>query len=218
MEKINKNIKTVIKGLLTGLFLQMAIGPVFFYIINITLQNQISNAMLAVLAVTLADYIYIILALFGLGELMSKQKCNRWLTLVSSIVLLTFGTIIINKASPLNNISNINNFDNGLKTFFNVFILTFSSPVTIIFWTSVFTTKALEHNYKRKELFIFGLSAGMATPLFLSTTVYLFSIIKTNIPSIIIYYANIIVGTVLILYGIIRLISKYCKKNKFIKI
>ena len=54
-------MKQIISGLLTGLFLQLAVGPVFFYIFSITIDSNYRNGLFAVLAVTLADYIYITL-------------------------------------------------------------------------------------------------------------------------------------------------------------
>ena len=34
-------MKTLLRGLATGMFLQMAVGPVFFYILSITLNSDI---------------------------------------------------------------------------------------------------------------------------------------------------------------------------------
>ena len=61
-------------GLLTGLVLQLAIGPVFFYIINLTLQENTLNGLTATLGAMLADYVYIVLAIFGIGKLLEKEK------------------------------------------------------------------------------------------------------------------------------------------------
>ena len=63
--------KIVIKnGLVTGLFLQLAVGPVFFYIINLAIQRTIFDGLLGVLAVTIVDLFYISLAFFGIGKLL----------------------------------------------------------------------------------------------------------------------------------------------------
>ena len=52
-------MRIFVNGLLTGLVLQMAIGPVFFFIINIALQKTLYDGFAAVSAVTLVDYFYI---------------------------------------------------------------------------------------------------------------------------------------------------------------
>ena len=51
----------LLNGMLTGLFLQLALGPVFFYILGITMTGSYINSLSGILAVTLADYIYIVL-------------------------------------------------------------------------------------------------------------------------------------------------------------
>lgn len=50
-------------GLIAGLFLQLALGPVFFYIHGIALDSTFGDVLFAVSAVTLVDYLYIILSI-----------------------------------------------------------------------------------------------------------------------------------------------------------
>ena len=64
-------------GLATGLILQLAIGPVFFFIVNLTLRKTIFDGLAGVLAVTLVDYFYIALAIFGIGKLLENKKVKR---------------------------------------------------------------------------------------------------------------------------------------------
>src|SRR3990167_8807943 len=82
-------------GLLTGLILQTAIGPVFFFIINLALQRSLYDGLAAVAAVTLVDYFYISLAILGIGKLLEKKKVKKAFGIISSIVLMIFGFVII---------------------------------------------------------------------------------------------------------------------------
>jgi hypothetical protein len=59
--------RIALKGLTTGLILQIAIGPIFFLIVNITLQKTLLNGLFAVVAVTIVDYLYIALAIAGIA-------------------------------------------------------------------------------------------------------------------------------------------------------
>lgn len=135
------------------------------------------------------------------------------LGIISPIVLIIFGIFII-KGITSSGISTgiITNSTNLLSNFVSVFLLTISSPMTIVFFTSIFTTKALEYNYSKKELLIFGFGTGLATFLFMGTSVILFSLIKGNVPVLLIQILNIAVGCLLIGYGVIRLIK--ILKNK----
>jgi len=195
-------------GLVTGLVLQLAIGPVFFFIINLVLQKSILDGSAGVLAVTIVDYFYITLAIFGVGKLLENKKIKKIFGIVSSIVLMIFGIFII-KGTISSGISTdiTTSSTNFLSSFASVFFLTISSPMTIVFFTSIFTAKALEYNYSKKELLIFGFGTGLATFLFMGTSIILFFLIKGSVPILLIQILNLVVGCLLIGYGIIRLIK-----------
>lgn len=195
-------------GLLTGLTLQLAIGPVFFFIINLALQKTIFDGFAGVLGVTLVDYLYISLSIFGIGKLLENKKIKKIFGAISSLVLIVFGFLILKGVldSGISNIVVINS-TNLLKSFSSVFLITISSPMTIVFFTSLFTAKAVEYNYTKKELYLFGLGTGLATFFFMGSSVVLFSLIKGTVPILLIKVLNGIVGFLLIGYGGVRFIK-----------
>jgi len=202
-------IAILLDGFLTGLLLQLAIGPVFLYILNISLQRTVIDGLVAVIAVTIVDYIYITLSVMGVGKLLEKPKTKLFLGIISSIVLVIFGIVMISSAISPNLIDLTNTDDRSslISSFISVFILTISSPLTIVFWTGLFASKAIEKGYTKKQLISFGIAAGSATLIFLGLSVLLFSLIRTSIPAIYLLVLNIIVGSLLIVYGIVRLIN-----------
>jgi hypothetical protein len=88
-------VAVMLNGFLTGLILQIAIGPVFFFILNISMQKTIIDGLFAVIAVTLVDYIFITVAVLGVGKLLEKPKIKLTLGIISSLVLILFGIIMI---------------------------------------------------------------------------------------------------------------------------
>ncbi|MAG02023.1 hypothetical protein CMI42_01690 [Candidatus Pacearchaeota archaeon] len=202
------SFKVFRNGLITGLFLQLAIGPVFFYIINLALQRTIFDGLIAVLAVTIVDYFYISLSIFGIGKLLEKKKVERIFGIISSIVLMVFGGLILKDLWSVGITAGIEiNSMNLLASFLSVFILTISSPMTIVFFTSIFAAKAIEYNYTKKQLYVFGLAVGSATLVFMGASVLLFFLLKAAIPLIIIQILNLMVGIVLVGYGGTRLVK-----------
>ena len=203
-------MKVLLNGLITGLILQLAIGPVFFFIVNLALQRTILDGLVAVIAVTLVDYLYIALSIFGVGKLLEKKKIKKSFGIISSVVLIIFGILIIIGITGDSNPANIEiNSTNLFSSFASTFILTISSPMTIVFWTSLFAAKAVEYNYTKRDLIIFGLSTGLATLIFMGSSVVLLSFIKGTVPIILIQILNIIVGCLLIGYGGIRLTKTF---------
>lgn len=192
-------------GLLTGLVIQTAIGPVFFFIINLALQKSFYDGLAAVVAVTIADYFYIALAILGIGKLLKKKKVKKIFGIISSVVLIIFGIVIIKgiTGESFSATSNIQS-TNLLASFTATFFLAISNPMLIVWNTSLLTAKAIEYNYTKRELLVFGLAVGLSVFLFMATSVILFSLIKKTVPIALIQTLNIMVGSLLILYGAVR--------------
>ena len=200
-------------GLATGMVLQLAVGPVFFFIVNLALQRSVFDGFAGVIGVTLADYVYIILAIFGIGKLLEHKIIKKIFGIISTMVLMMFGLVMIRGIITSNiNTHTIILSENAISSFVSVFLLTISSPLTIVMWTSLFATKTLEYNYTKKELLIFGFSTGLATFIFMSCAVVLFSLIKGAVPIQLIQVLNILVGCLLIGYGGVRLFKNIKKK------
>ncbi|PRX34697.1 threonine/homoserine/homoserine lactone efflux protein [Orenia metallireducens] len=201
--------KVFLRGLSTGLILQIAIGPVFFFLANLALQKSLIDGLFAVAAVTIVDYLYIALAIAGIGKLLEKKKVKKTLGVISSIVLIAFGFYMaINIPETINiNLTISDPSSNLFKSFISAFLLTISSPLTVLFWTSLFAARSVEYSLNKKELMVFGLSAGLATPLFLSLSIFLITILKTLISPLIVQLANMLVALILIGYGILRIIK-----------
>jgi threonine/homoserine/homoserine lactone efflux protein len=208
-------LSIVLDGFLVGLLLQIAIGPVFLFILNTAVQKTLADGLLAVVAVTLVDYLYITLAILGVGKLLERPRIQYVLGIVSSLVLVAFGVMMIVSiaGTTLDAPSGALAPSNYLSSFASAFLLTLSSPLTIVFWTSLFATKAIEKGYSKRELVPFGLAAGLATLTFLSLSVTLLSLVKASIPMSAIRVLNVVVGALLIIYGIARL-SKTWRKEQ----
>jgi len=212
MKNLYKNVKTFKNGLATGLILQLAIGPVFFYIMNLVLQKTILDGFIGVIAVVIVDYFYITLAILGLGEFLKNEKTKKIFGIISSLALMIFGALLISNVIG-GNLSTENTLEssNLVSSFTSVFLLTISSPITILFFTSIFTAKTLECKYSKRELFTFGFGTGFATLLFMGISVVLFSLITKVVPIIVVQMLNGIVGCLLIGYGGLRLAKSTAK-------
>lgn len=199
----------LVNGLVTGLFLQLAIGPVFFFVLGITITSTFVNSLSAVLAVTVVDYLYIALSLVGVGGLTCSERGKKLWGIASSVILVSLGILLCYKG-----IGFMARLESGntptwtpLRSFTGSFILTGSSPLTILFWGSLLSAKAIEYNYEKTQLVWFGFGAGLATPAFLVTTMFLLSLGKAHIPAIVWQVANCLVGIALAYYGVSRAIQ-----------
>jgi threonine/homoserine/homoserine lactone efflux protein len=208
---MKNNIKAIKNGLLTGLVIQLAIGPIFFFTINLAFQKTLLDGLMGALAATVVTYIYIGLSAFGVGKLFENERVKRIFGIFSSVVLVIFGGIFIR--GVLGNVSSeaIVNTKNLFSSFTSVFLLAISNPLSVVFFTGLFSTKGIEYNYAKNELYLFGLGTGLSTLIFMSCSVLIFSLLRGTIPAIVIQVLNIAVGILIIGYGTIRL-AKLIKK------
>jgi len=202
-------MKPLANGFITGLLLQLAVGPVFFFILSITIDSDFTNSISAIIGVTIVDYVYIALSIIGIGRALESAPSRKIFGTISSLLIFLFGIISVKNgliAIHGNAIQNATHWT-PINSFLSCFLLTISSPLTIVFWGSIFTAKAIEMGYQREELVRFGIGAGFATFVFLSISMLLISTFKTNIPAIIIQFLNCGVGAVLMYYGITRIMK-----------
>jgi threonine/homoserine/homoserine lactone efflux protein len=207
-------MKEFISGFFTGLTLQLAIGPVFLFIANLALQKSVPDGFAGVLAVTLVDLMYIGLAVSGIHRFLEDKDLKKVLGFIGSLVLILFGTLIVMSVFA----SDTGDFAMGsgpdlLTSFMSVFLLTLTNPLTIVFFTGIFTVRAVEKNYTKNQLGWFGLGTGAATFVFMGSVVIVFSSVRGFIPLIAMQVANGVVGLFLTGYGIRGVFRVLAGKN-----
>ena len=188
--------------------LQLALGPVFFFIINLTIQRSTVDGLAGMLGALTGDSLYIILSVLGVGSLLNKPAAKTALSMVSAAVLILIGTaILISTLRPAQAAAGAAGHPEPLGSYLSVLVMTLSNPLTIVFFSSVFSSKAFEHGYDRLQLVWFGLGTATATVLFLSLSVILVAWIRDAISPAIVAGLNGVVGLVLIGYGFKRLLE-----------
>ena len=203
----NGRFSLLLKGLKFGMILQFAIGPVCMYIFSLGSSEGFFSAEIAVLAVTLVDLIYVLLAILGISSFIKNENIQNRFKVLGAFIVGCFGLNIILGAIGINMIPNID-FPGVKKpgsTFLDGFLLTASNPLTILVWTGVFTTKISEGTMKGADVYFFGIGAVIATLVFLSAIALIGSIAKIFIPAFVIEGLNILVGIILVYFAISKM-------------
>lgn len=199
-------MRPILDGLLTGLLLQLALGPVFFYIVGITLDSTVVNVLCAIIAVTIVDFFYIWLAIIGVANIIQRDRFSTIIRVLGSLILILFGAAIMHKGvvGVTQPQFTLEGAWTPIKSFTSCFVLTISSPMTIVFFSGIFSTKAIEKGYQKDQLYYFGFGTGSATFFFLTLSMLAIHFVKSGISNTIIQVMYCIVGIVLIYYGVTR--------------
>lgn len=201
-------MKRYLEGLKFGMLLQFAVGPMCLMVFNTAQNTGFLVALSLVIAIALVDAFYILLASLGASKLLGNKKVEKIVKIIGSLVLILFGLNIILNVFGINIIPGLNLKPNSSSAFIQGIILTLSNPITIVFWGSVLTTKIIEEKFEKKELAVFSVGLVSATLIFLTIVAVLGMILSNFIPDIISKILNIVVGLLIIGFGIKLLLKR----------
>ena len=201
-------MKRYLEGLKFGMLLQFAVGPMCLMVFNTAQNTGFLVALSLVIAIALVDAFYILLASLGASKLLGNKKVEKIVEIIGSLVLILFGLNIILNVFGINIIPGLNLKPNSSSAFIQGIILTLSNPITIVFWGSVLTTKIIEEKFEKKELAVFSVGLVSATLIFLTIVAVLGMILSNFIPDIISKILNIVVGLLIIGFGIKLLLKR----------
>lgn len=214
---VNSRVVLMIgKGLKFGMLLQLAVGPMCLLVFNTSAKYGFGVGMSLVLAIAFIDLLFIALSGVGIGAIIDKENIKKWIKFFGAIVLMVFGANMIANALHFSLLPNIQLFksvdENGI--FIQGLLLTASNPLTIIFWSGVFSTQVIENNYNNKQLCYFGLGCVLSTVCFLSFIALLGTAISGFLSPNVMQVLNIGVGCIIIYFGVRLMLKRYRKERK----
>ena len=202
----------IVKGFKFGMMLQFVIGPVCIFVFNLASNNGFIDGIFAVAGVTAVDALYIFLASVGISRFLNLKKHEKLFSIIGASIILLFSVdIILGTAcgiSILPKLSlSIGNM-NALGGFWQAVVLTASSPVTILFWSGVFSVKIIENKLGRADVILFSIGAVLSTLVFLGLIVCLGVIFHRFLPEVIMKLVNIIIAIILIYFSLTKLLKR----------
>lgn len=194
----------VFKGLKFGMLLQLAVGPMCLLVFNTAASHGVLPGLWLVLAIALVDAVYILLAVLGVAVFIDRPGVKTVIRVGGCLVLMIFGLQTILGAFGLSLLPQVSLFSqvSSRGLFLQGLVLTASNPLTILFWSGMFSTRMLEENWSRRQLAGFAVGCVLATLLFLSGVALLGSLISGFLPNVVIQILNVGVGLVLIWFGV----------------
>lgn len=203
----------ILKGFKFGMLLQFAIGPMSLFVFNTSATYGFIYGLHVVFAIALIDALYIVLSCVGIAAVINKERVKTAVKLIGCLVLVLFGANTISGVFDLSflpRVTCLSNLSSDLSSknfFIQGLLLTASNPLTIVFWSGVFSTQIIENRWDKKQLFLFAIGCVMSTIAFKMVIAILGSVISSFLPQIFVKCLNAAVGMVLIFFGI-RLLRK----------
>jgi len=197
-------MEIVLNGIISGIVLAFLIGPVFFAIIQTSIERGFNSGALVAIGVSLSDTFYIFVSYLGLVQFMKDESSRTVLAYVGGVILLGFGIYYLFIKSR-----RLSNFDPGQitqrspgKLIAKGFLINGLSPMVLFFWIATVGVATTQFGYTAKhEVITYFLSIVL--------TVFATDLIKAKLADKLrvlitprfIRMLNIVLGLVLVVFA-----------------
>lgn len=215
------NTKPMLSGLKLGMMLQVGgMGPICFLLFQLASLLPLPIVLGGVAAVALVDAIYISISVMGiLGIIKQTESVSEIFKKITGVVILFLGLSFSLMFFSEETADIFTEYDwNAENVFVTLFLLTIINPVTIFCYTGVFTANLIDKKINRRQLILFAAGTLCSTPIFLSFVAVAGALGGRFLPVIIVKTLNLLVGLVLVYWGLKYIFPKVFKvkdcKNK----
>jgi threonine/homoserine/homoserine lactone efflux protein len=128
-------IAAFLQGVIPGLILSAAIGPVFFLLVQTSIKRGFKLAMVMEFGIILSDTFCILCAYFGLAAFFQNPNYKNAIFTIGSILLIVFGIAMFLSHKKVNfNVDEELKKGDKTKLFWKGFLFNLSNPSVIFFW------------------------------------------------------------------------------------
>jgi threonine/homoserine/homoserine lactone efflux protein len=197
-------MESILNGIASGLLLALLIGPVFFTIIQTSIERGFRNGFFVAVGVSLSDAIYIAICYLGVYQLFDSVQFKTYMAYFGGGVLLVMGFyyLIIKSRRLANNDPKKVDAKSPYKLMIKGFVINGLTPMVFIFWLGTVGVATTKLGYDRP---------AEAIPFFTAivSTVFVTDIIKAKLADKLrqvltpafIRTLNLVLGVVLVIFG-----------------
>jgi threonine/homoserine/homoserine lactone efflux protein len=190
-------------GIELGVVLAFLIGPVFFAILQTSLERGFSKGVLVSLGVSLSDIVYVSVCYFGLAQILQEPLAKKYMAFIGGAVLIGFGLYHLLVKSRAQRVQNTSVSGRGhLRYVIKGFVINGLSPMVLVFWLATISAASVNFGYTTHREYLIFFSALLGTVL--ATDIlkaYLAGRLRKLIQPRVLAVVHAIVGIALIVFG-----------------
>lgn len=194
----------VFHGIKFGLILALLIGPVFFTIIQTSVERGFWNGVLVAFGVSLSDILYVTICYLGMAQVLENGSFRMFLAYAGGAILILFGLyhLLIKSRRRLHTQINAAKEKGFFRYLVKGFIINGLSPMVPIFWIGVVSIASLDLEYTSGISFTIFFASLLLTVLFTDVAkAYLADKLRSLVTSRFMTIMNVTLGIILIVFG-----------------
>ena len=152
----NRGMEIVFNGIISGAVLALLIGPVFFTILQTSIERGFNSGFFVAIGVSLSDALYIFVSYLGLARFVSDESSRHYLAYAGALVLFGFGVYyLFVKSRKLSNFNpeTIRARSPG-RLITKGFIINGLSPMVLFFWVATVGVATTQFGYTSRRQII----------------------------------------------------------------
>lgn len=194
----------IVKGIFSGIVLACLIGPVFFTLLQTSIERGFSSGVFVAIGISLSDSFYILISYLGLTQFLEAGNFRQYMAYGGGVILLLFGLYyLFVKSRKLAQYDPKKVYNaSGLRLAAKGFIINGLSPMVLFFWLATVSVATTQLGYS---------SAKSALIFFVSIVITVFTtdVIKAKladklrllITPRVIRIMNMVLGVVMVVFG-----------------
>jgi threonine/homoserine/homoserine lactone efflux protein len=131
-------MEIILNGFISGIVLAFLIGPVFFTILQTSIERGFWSGVFVAIGVSVSDMLYITVVYLGLFQFMRTDKFRHYMAYIGGVILLLFGIyyLFIKSRKLIHFNTKESHSGNWLKLTGKGFIINALSPMVLFFWVA----------------------------------------------------------------------------------
>lgn len=157
----------VLNGIKFGLILALLIGPVFFTLIQTSVEKGFWNGVLVATGVSLSDIFYVAICYLGMAQMLENGAFRMYLAYIGGTILILLGLyhLLVKSRRGIRNQIATGNKKGVFRYVLTGFVINGLSPMVPIFWIGVISIASLDLGYSGGFTLIVFLASLLATVL-----------------------------------------------------
>ena len=203
-------MEKVLEGIQFGVVLAFLIGPVFFTILQTSIEKGFFYGVMVALGVSLSDMIYVGICYLGVINLVNNPDNRIFLAFGGGGILIVFGAYHILFKGRNKSIFKTSAKEKGaFRYMLKGFIMNGFSPTVLLFWVGTISLVSLDFGYTEGSDFYIFFGAVLTTVLLTDILkAFLSDKLRNLVTGRFIRISNIVLGAVLIVFGLRLMLGK----------
>lgn len=197
-------VEIIFNGVKFGVVLAFLVGPVFFAIIQTSVERGFWNGVLVALGVSASDTLIVVICYFGVAQFTADPAVRNYMAYVGGGILILFGAYYLLIKSRKSKQANIHAVEERKLYRYMVkgFILNGFTPTVLLFWLGTISIASLDFGYiKGYEFFIFFASLLITVLATDILKAYLADKLRTLVTQRLLTIMNVLLGIAMIGFG-----------------